>query len=89
MSNLEALEECFKTAIQCGMKYVAVKIQTINHTQPEIIINGRDNFEKKLNYYKNSYNEDLVLKSYNGIRIVDFCCANSFEDIEGELLLYC
>ncbi|MCI9070844.1 hypothetical protein [Clostridium sp.] len=89
MSKLNALEECFKNAIDCGMRYVAIKIETVGCKQPEIIINFRDNFEKKLSYYKKAYDEDLILRSFKGIRIIDFCCANSLDDIEGELILYC
>ena len=88
MSNLERLEECILTAQECGMKYVGVKVEMLGFNKPEIIINDRDNFREKLEYYKNAYNEDLVLKSFSGVRIIDFCCGNNFNVIEEELILY-
>lgn len=89
MTRMQQLEECFLTAKECGMKYVAIKVEMVGYNKPEIIINDRDNFEKKIEYYKKAYNDELVLKSFDGIKIVDFCCGNNFESIEGELILYC
>lgn len=45
---------------------------SINGGTPEIIINYRENFESKLNYYQQAYNEDLTLKANSNIRIIHF-----------------
>lgn len=37
----------------------------------ELIINPPDNFEKKLDYYKNIYDENLVNKNNSEIKIVN------------------
>lgn len=79
--SMENLEECFKTAIENNSKYIAVKIETRGSEGAEIIINPRCNFESKLEYYKKAYTDDLVLKTYDGIRIVGFCDSDTFDFI--------
>ena len=52
-----------------GANFVG-KIQMQGFEKPEIIINERANFKTKFDYYKKAYNEDLTLKTFNGIKIV-------------------
>lgn len=80
MTKKEKLIELFEEAIISDEEFVAVAVETNGNDEYEIIINPRENFEKKLEYYKNSYNDDLVLNTYNGIKIV---AAIKFE---GELM---
>ena len=80
--SMENLEECFKTAIENNSKYIAVKIETRGSEGAEIIINPRCNFEAKLEYYKKAYTDDLVLKTYDGIKIVGFCDSDTFDFID-------
>lgn len=49
-----------------------VEIEMEGFPKPEIIINPAENFEEKLRYYQKAYTDDLVLKTFNGIRIKDF-----------------
>lgn len=53
---------------------------------PEIIINENANFDKKFDYYKKAYNENLTLKTFKGIKIVGFSYGNTFKEIEKDLL---
>lgn len=85
MLKLNNLEKCFESAKESNAKYIGVAI-SVNGDNPEIIINGRENFENKLNYYKNAYNEELALKNVPTIKIVGFTYANTFEDIEVDLI---
>jgi len=80
------LENCFEEAAAKGAKYVGVKIQMQSFPTSEIIINDNENFERKLSYYKNSYNDDLKLKTFSGIKIVGFTYGDSFADIEHDLI---
>lgn len=80
--SMENLEECFKTAIENNSKYIAVKIATRGSEGAEIIINPRCNFEAKLEYYKKAYTDDLVLKTYDGIKIIGFCDSDTFDFID-------
>lgn len=58
-------------------KYMIVSV-SINGAVPEIIINEKENFESKIEYYKNAYNEDLTLKANPNIKIVDYDFFNEF-----------
>lgn len=84
--KFENLEKCFYEAGKQDKKYVGVKIQMQGFLKPEIIINENENFDSKLDYYKKAYNEDLTLKTFNGIRIVGFTYGDSFKDIEEDLM---
>lgn len=80
------LQNCFTNAILQDKKYVGVKIEMEGFPKAEIIINDKENFESKFAYYKKAYDENLVLKSFNGIKIVGFAYGDSFEEIEYELI---
>lgn len=84
--NIKDLEKCFYEASNNNAKYVGVKIQMKGFPKAEIIINQNENFDSKFTYYKKAYNEDLTLKTFNGIKIVNFAYGNSFEDIEKNLI---
>lgn len=85
--NMEDLIRCFECAKKNGSKYVGVKIQTEGFKKEEIIINPRENFDMKLEYYKSAYNDNLTLKSApSKIRIVAFTFANNYEEVAKDLL---
>ena len=84
--KIENLEKCFYEASKQDKKYVGVKIQMQGFSKPEIIINENENFDSKFDYYKKAYNEDLTLKTFNGIKIVGFTYGDSFKDIEKDLI---
>ena len=84
--SINDLEKCFYDASKLGKKYVAVKIQMEGFPKPEIIINENANFDEKFTYYKKAYNEDLTLKAFNGIKIIDFVYSNGFTFIENYFL---
>ncbi|NFH40697.1 hypothetical protein [Clostridium sporogenes] len=84
--NINNLEKCFYEASQQDKKYVGVKIQMEGFPKAEIIINENANFDSKFAYYKKAYNEDLTLKSFNGIKIVEFTYGDTFEQIERDLI---
>jgi hypothetical protein len=84
--TLTGLTNCFELAKEINANYVGVKIEMQGFDKPEIIINPTTNFDAKLEYYKKAYNEDLTLKTFNGIRIVGFTYGETYSDIEYELL---
>ena len=53
----------------------------------EVIINPNANFDNKLEYYKKAYNDDLTLKSFNGIKIIGFSYGDTYDEIEMDLVL--
>ena len=84
--KIENLEKCFNAAIEKDVCYVGVLIQMQGFETPEIIINETPNFKSKLAYYKKAYDEDLTLKTFNGIKIIGFTYGETFGSIEKGLL---
>jgi hypothetical protein len=84
--NIKNLEKCFNEASRKGAKYVGVKIKMESFPKEEIIINANENFDRKFRYYEHSYNEDLTLKAFSGIKIVGFTYGDSFKKIEKNLV---
>jgi len=50
-------------------KWLVIKVE-VNGNSPEIIINPKENFDAKIDYYSKAYDEDLTLKSCPSIKIV-------------------
>lgn len=85
--TIEMLINNVNTAIETSSKYVGVTVLNGFNNQREVIINTTKNMvEGKLDYYKTSYNEDLTLKTQPKIRIVGFTFADSFAEIESDLI---
>lgn len=86
MITKQNVEICFEQAKKYGARYIGVIVETEGHEGPEIIINPLENFDKKLEYYKNAYTDNMVLKTYSGIRITAIQYANTFEQLECSLM---
>ena len=61
----------YKDAMCQGYRYIGVEVMVEGNTDPEYIINKASNFNSKLEYYKKAYKEDLHLKTFDGIQIVE------------------
>ena len=83
---MENLINNFEGAKKSDAKYVGVVVMMQGFEKPEIIINTKENFDTKLAYYQKAYNEDLTLKTFNGIKIVGFTYRDSFNEIEKDLI---
>ena len=75
------LREIFNFALEHKKKYVGVAIETSGMEKPEYIINPYENIAQKLVYYVGAYNDDMVLKSYDGIRITRAAAADTLEEL--------
>lgn len=84
--KMEHLEYCIVGAMECDYKYIGMKIAMKGFEKPEIIINERENFKSKLNYYKMAYDDNLNLKACSGIKIIDIAFGDTFADIEKRLM---
>lgn len=84
--TMENLINCFNNAKDKGYTYVGIKVEMKGFPKPEVIINSKSNFDKKLEYYQNSYDENLTLKSFNGIKIIGFTYGDDFDSIETDLM---
>ena len=68
------LKALFIEAKGTGQKYIGVMIQTEGSSEPEVIINPKENFNAKFDYYMAAYDDDLILIAAKGkkdIRIID------------------
>ncbi|NFE59117.1 hypothetical protein FC774_11455 [Clostridium botulinum] len=84
--NITNLEKCFYEASKQDKRYVGVKIKMEGFPKAEIIINENKNFDKKFDYYKKAYGDDLKLKTFSGIKIIGFTYGDNFEEIEKDLI---
>lgn len=64
-------------AISDGCKFMGVKVSLLNAPEPEIIINPSPNFEAKLNYYKQAYDDNMRLYHNRDIRILGVASGNT------------
>ena len=84
--HIDFLNSAFDTAETIGDRFIGVKVQMDEFEKDEIIINERENFKSKLEYYQRVYDENLNHKFSKGIRIVDVASGNSFDDIQADLI---
>ena len=70
------LKALFIEAKGTGQKYIGVMIQTEGSSEPEVIINPKENFNAKFDYYMAAYDDDLIL----------IAAGASFEDIQSQLI---
>lgn len=82
--TLSGLTRAFESEWAKSSNWVCVVVKLPNG-QEEFIINGHTNFEDKLEYYQNAYNEDLTLKANPKIMIVDYTFGNTFSEIQDTL----
>lgn len=71
LEKMTDLEFIMKQAIKSKAS-VGVFIEMPGFESPEIIINPPENLEKKLEYYKNAYDENLKHKTAEGIKIIGY-----------------
>ena len=60
------LKALFIEAKGTGQKYIGVMIQTEGSSEPEVIINPKENFNAKFDYYMAAYDDDLILIATKG-----------------------
>lgn len=80
------LQLAFDTAATIGDRFIGLKIKMAGFEKDEIIINERENFNTKLEYYQRVYDEDLNHKFSQGIKIVGVTSGDSFDDIQADLI---
>lgn len=84
---MQDLINIFDTAKLYGAIYIGLAIRMEGFEMDEVIINRWENFDSKLEYIKNTYDENLNHKFAKGVRIVGFTFADCFDHIE-ETLIY-
>ena len=85
--TMTELEKCFDIAYDRAYPYVGVLIRMEGFEEPELIINPFENIKTKLAYYKKAYNDNLTLKTFNGIKIIGCAYGDSPDEIESIIYL--
>lgn len=70
ISNIKELENIFNEALKEHAQTVAVELTIPGQHDTEFIINRYRSIKNKINYYKRTYNEDLIHKKVPSIKIV-------------------
>lgn len=76
--NKEDLRTAFKRARETNAPYVFVEVSIPGAGSGEMIINKRENFDVKENFYLNTYNDKLEHNHNNKIKIIGL----SYGDLE-------
>lgn len=85
--TIDNLEKAFYEASIQEKKFIGIKVEMLGFENPEIIINDNANFDKKFEYYRGAYNDNLTLKNApDKVKIVGFTYGDSFEEIESDLI---
>ncbi|HZK26516.1 MAG TPA: hypothetical protein VFD00_03105 [Thermoclostridium sp.] len=69
LQTMKELEEVFEIAIDAKVK-LSLFISMPGFQEPEIITNPAVNLEKKLQYYKDTYDDNLEHKHAKGVKIL-------------------
>lgn len=81
----QEFNEIVKEGISRGRQFLVVKISTEGNDGTEIIINGAENFNQKLAYYDEAYNDDMELikakESGKLITIEDVLVTNNLAEL--------
>ena len=71
LEKMSELEFVVKTAIN-SKQSLGLLIEMPGFESPEMIVNPVENLEKKLEYYKSVYDENLEHKNAKGIKIIGY-----------------
>lgn len=71
LERMSDLEFVIKTALKTKQS-LGVLVEMPGFESAELIINPVENLEKKLAYYKNTYDENLQHKHAKGIKIIGY-----------------
>jgi len=73
--KMEDLINFFLEAKRNG-RDVGIKLKMPNQTKPEIILNYNSSIDTKLEYYKKTYDDNLIHKNNSEIQIIDLYTMN-------------
>lgn len=71
LKTMKHLEDIVDKAIKLD-ESLGLVIEMSGFPKPELIVNPVDNLEKKLEYWKNTYDENLEHKHAKGIKIIAY-----------------
>lgn len=75
------LIDTFNFALEFRKKYIGVVIEKREIEETEIVISSYPNIAQNMAYYMSAYNNEMELKSYDGVRIIRVAAADTMEKI--------
>lgn len=88
MTSFELMEEQIKRAYDEGLNYFGVAVKIPGNMNNELIINHIGQYPTKLQYYKETYNEDLHHRSVEGLRITHTAVGKTVDSVANKLAEY-
>jgi hypothetical protein len=85
MIDKGVLQNTLNEALHKKAGFAGVRIETRGMQEPEYIINPHANIAQKLVYYNGAYNDDLTLKTYDGIKITAVAYGNTATEVMEKL----
>lgn len=70
INTIKELEEIFNEALKEHAQSVAVELTIPGQKDTEFIVNRYRSIKNKLNYYKRTYNENLIHNKVSSIKIL-------------------
>jgi hypothetical protein len=80
MKNLIICFEYAKSHIT-EADYIALLIEMPEFEKPELIVDPKENYDKKLEYLQDAYDENLNHKHSKGVRIIAFASGNEIDEL--------
>lgn len=77
----EDLINTFEVAKEKGTRYIGILIKNENYQRPAVVIHRKEDFDKALQSYLNTYEEGLVDKFTGAKRIICFTAQDWADDI--------
>lgn len=85
MTAFELMEEQIKRADDEGINYFGVAVKIPGNLNNELIINHIGEYQTKLQYYKETYDEDLRHRSIEGLRITHTAVGKTVASVASKL----
>lgn len=80
--NKEMLKNVFAEAKEYNKNYIGVVFELPNHPGRELIINSKENFDCKEQFYMNSYDDELRNHRSSEVRIIRAFHFNKISELE-------
>jgi len=85
ISMKDKLKRCIEEGKLKNKTYLGVKIMMKGFDRPEVNIHRIEDIDILRIFNDNVYDDNLVLTSFNKIKIIDFICSDSYSEIEEKL----
>ncbi|EJW14103.1 hypothetical protein M5X00_26225 [Paenibacillus alvei] len=83
--TMNKFEQAIHTADFNNYRFFGILVEMEGFPKPEVIINEQENFQDKLEYYLQTYDENLHHK-FAKVKIIGYAFANDFDTLQADLI---